>query len=142
MRNISNQWWRKLHCWVRTGVSNPFHLLYYLCSNRFRSRQIQSPSHLECLLIQVSAPKPLFVCLVYIPPCSDLTYYPALFDFISVSTNQSEVVLGSFKWILFSQTKYCAHRTISFLSFHTFFIVHRSVLTAENLIKVKAQQSF
>ena len=62
-------------------------------SNRFRSRQIQSPSHLDYLLIQVSAPKPLFVCLVYIPPCSDLTYYSALFDFISVSTNQSEVVL-------------------------------------------------
>ena len=34
------------------------------------------------------------------------------------------------------------HRTISFLSFHTFFIVHRSVLTAENLMKVKAQKSF
>ena len=43
---------------------------------------------------------------------------------------------------LFSQTNYCAHRTISFLSFHTFFIVHRSVLTAENLMEVKAQKSF
>ena len=62
-------------------------------SNRFRSRQIQSPPHLECLLIQVSTPKPLFVCLIYIPPCSDLAYYSALFDFISVSTNHSEVVL-------------------------------------------------
>ena len=32
--------------------------------------------------------------------------------------------------------------TISFLLFHSFFIVHRSVLTAGNLMKVKAQQSF
>ena len=35
-----------------------------------------------------------------------------------------------------------APRTISFLLFHSLFIVHRSVLTAGNLIKVKAQQSF
>ena len=32
--------------------------------------------------------------------------------------------------------------SISFLSFHTFLIVHRSLLTTENLIKVEAQQSF
>ena len=44
-------------------------------------------------MIQVSAPKSLFVCLVYIPPRSDLTYYSTLFDFITTSTNQSEVVL-------------------------------------------------
>ena len=31
---------------------------------------------------------------------------------------------------------------LSFLLFHSFFIVHRSVLTVGNLIKVKAQQSF
>ena len=35
-----------------------------------------------------------------------------------------------------------APRTISFLLFHTFCIVHRSVLTVKNLMKVKAQQSF
>ena len=29
-----------------------------------------------------------------------------------------------------------------FYRFHTFFIVHRSVVTAENLMKVKAQKSF
>ena len=44
-------------------------------------------------MIQVSAPKSLFVSLVYIPPRSDLTYYSTLFDFITTSTNQSEVVL-------------------------------------------------
>ena len=33
------------------------------------------------------------------------------------------------------------HIELYLLSFHTFFIVHRSVLTAENL-KVKAQKSF
>ena len=44
-------------------------------------------------MIQVSAPKSLFVCLVYIPPRSDFICYSALFDFITVSTNQSEVVL-------------------------------------------------
>ena len=44
--------------------------------------------------------------------------------------------------LLFSGTDDCAARIISFLLFHSFFIVHRSVLTAGNLIKVKAQQSY
>ena len=35
-------------------------------SNRFRSQQIQSPPHLECLLIQVSTPKPLFVSFTFL----------------------------------------------------------------------------
>ena len=52
------------------------------------------------------------------------------------------IIIGTFSRILFSQTNTCASRTISFLSFHTFFIVHRSVLTVKNLMKVKAQQCF
>ena len=50
--------------------------------------------------------------------------------------------IRTFSRILFSQTNNCAPRTIFFLSFHTFFIVHRSILTVKNLMKVKAQQSF
>ena len=60
-------------------------------SNRFRSQQIQSPPHLECLLIQVSTPKPLFVSftflLVLILPITLLS------SISFVSTNHSEVVL-------------------------------------------------
>ena len=51
-------------------------------------------------------------------------------------------LLRYFQLNLFSQTNNCAPRTISFLSFHTFFIVYRSILTVTNLMKVKAQQSF
>ena len=47
------------------------------------------------------------------------------------------LLYGTFSRILFSQTNNCAPRTISFLLFHSFFIVHRSVLTAGNLIKLK-----
>ena len=63
--------------------------------------------------------------------------------FLNWSASDRPVFLyGTFIRILLSQTDNCAPRTISFLLFHSFFIVHRSVLTAGNLIKVKAQQSF
>ena len=61
---------------------------------------------------------------------------------IYVAEFSVHVIEGTFSRILFSQTDNCAPRTISFLLFHSLFIVHRSVLTAGNLIKVKAQQSF
>ena len=53
-----------------------------------------------------------------------------------------EAFYGTFSRILFSQTDNCAPRTISFLLFHSFFIVHRSVLTVGNLIKVKSPTKF
>ena len=66
----------------------------------------------------------------------------AVSSFLKRSKYVDEVIEGTFSRILFSQTNNCAPRTISFLLFHSFFIVHRSVLTAGNLIKVKAQRSF
>ena len=54
-----------------------------------------------------------------------------LADFLVDSQTRSGATLGTFSRILFSQTNNCAPRTIFFLSFHTFFIVHRSVLTVK-----------
>ena len=72
----------------------------------------------------------------------NLSLFVCIDDKYTIKVGEPGFPLGTFSRILFSQTDNCAPRTISFLLFHSFFIVHRSLLTAGNLIKVKAQQSF
>uniref|UniRef100_A0A1X7SRD4 Tick transposon n=1 Tax=Amphimedon queenslandica TaxID=400682 RepID=A0A1X7SRD4_AMPQE len=58
-------------------------------SDSLATRQLNSPDTLKLLAVEVHAPKPIIVCLVYVPPPPSTSYLSLLFDYLaSITVNR------------------------------------------------------
>ena len=55
-------------------------------NNKFTTSQMSSPPDLELISPRIHEPKPLIICIIYIPPNSNDAYYDSLFNYLTELT--------------------------------------------------------
>ncbi len=67
-------------------------------NNSISSTQLSSPESLELICVELLSPKPVTICLIYIPPVSSDLYISTFLNYIrSLSTNNL-IILGDFNF--------------------------------------------
>ena len=65
--------------------------------NSLSSRQLYTPPYIEIVSVEVTVSSPVLVCVVYIPPTSNFTYYTEVFQYLeSIASHHCSVIIGDF----------------------------------------------
>lgn len=83
-------------------------------SDCLSSYQLYTDDSSESLIVQVFIPQPVFVCVVYVPPLSPVSYLSSLYSFISSKCCDSNLILlGDFNCHDVCWSSLCASNPLS-----------------------------